>query len=82
MAVGDRIKQRRQELGLSQEALADRLGIHQPALARLEKNGIRNPRMGTLVTLACALHMTVDELVGMYDQDVAVPAQEIATAAR
>ena len=82
MMVGDRIKQRRRELGLSQETLADRLGIHQPALARLESNRICNPRMRTLVALACGLHMTVDELVGMYGDAASATDRELAASAR
>ena len=82
MMVGDRIKQRRRELGLSQETLADRLGIHQPALARLEKNGIQDPRMCTLVGLARALHMTVDELVGMHGDDARATDRELVASTR
>ena len=53
-ALGDAIKARRKELGLSQEALAEAAGIHVTHLGGLER-GVRNPSYATLVRLAQAL---------------------------
>jgi transcriptional regulator with XRE-family HTH domain len=41
------IRQARRDSGLSQEQLAHRLGISQPAVAKLEREG-SNPTVGTL----------------------------------
>jgi transcriptional regulator with XRE-family HTH domain len=59
--IGLRILRRRQELGLSQKELADRLGIAQTNVARIE-HGQQNLTVRTLVKLAEALDMTAAEL--------------------
>jgi len=46
---------------LTQQALADRAGLSQPALARLEKVGA-NPRSSTLKKLATAMEIMVEQL--------------------
>ncbi|MDZ7664150.1 MAG: helix-turn-helix transcriptional regulator [Desulfotignum sp.] len=48
-------------LGLTQEELAARAGIKQPALARLEKPDA-NPGIGTLKKLADAMGITIEQL--------------------
>ena len=60
--IGLRLTRRRQELGLSQSALAARLGIAGPNITRIE-NGQQNVTIGTLCKLAKALDMTVEELI-------------------
>jgi transcriptional regulator with XRE-family HTH domain len=60
--IGLRILRRRQELGLSQRDLADRLGIAQTNIARIE-HGEQNLTIRTLAKLADALGVTVGELV-------------------
>lgn len=42
--IGDRIKQAREELGLTQEALAELIGISQQSLSEIESNQTLNPR--------------------------------------
>lgn len=53
-AVALRIVEYRIQHQLSQTALADRLGMKQPAIARLE-SGDHNPSLGTLSRLARGL---------------------------
>ena len=48
------IKSWREYLGLTQQALADRIGISQPTLAKLEKSDA-NPRKSTLKRIADAM---------------------------
>jgi transcriptional regulator with XRE-family HTH domain len=55
------IKAWREYLGLTQEELAAKTGIRQPALARLEKPGA-NPRAATLKKLADAMGILVGQL--------------------
>jgi transcriptional regulator with XRE-family HTH domain len=44
----------RERLGISQEELADRAGMHRTAVSLLERKG-RDPRLETIVKLARAL---------------------------
>ena len=55
------IKAWREYLGLTQEELATKAGLKQPALARLEKPG-SNPRAATLKKLANAMGILVEQL--------------------
>ena len=60
--IGLRVLRRRQELGLTQKALAESIGIGQANIAQLEHGG-RNLTIRTLCTLANALDTTLAELV-------------------
>jgi ribosome-binding protein aMBF1 (putative translation factor) len=53
-AEAEQVATRRQELGLSQRELAERVGTTQSAIARLERGG-RPPRIDTLLRIADAL---------------------------
>ena len=53
-AIAQDVADRRQELGLSQRALAELVGTTQSAIARLERGG-RPPRIDTLLRIADAL---------------------------
>lgn len=50
------IHQRRIELGWTQQELADKVGLHQESIARIE-NGGSVPRLDTVLKLAFALGM-------------------------
>jgi transcriptional regulator with XRE-family HTH domain len=52
--IADRVAERRAELGVSQQQLAELTGTTQSAIARLEKGG-RPPRIDTLLRIAEAL---------------------------
>ncbi|MEO7862839.1 MAG: helix-turn-helix transcriptional regulator [Nitrospirales bacterium] len=58
------IKQRRTELGLSQRALAKRVGVSDAYITQLERRERTNPSLRVLRKLAKALKTTVAELVG------------------
>lgn len=53
------ITKRRNELGLSQNELAERMGAHQSAISRIQ-SAERNPRLGTIIEIAEALDATVE----------------------
>ena len=57
------IKQRRTKLGLSQRALALRVGVSDAYITQLETRERINPSLAVLKKLAKALRMTVGELV-------------------
>lgn len=63
MALGPRIRKRREELELQQGELADRLGVAQSTVADWE-NEKMNPRLDRLAAIAKALKCDVAELLG------------------
>lgn len=58
---GDRIRQRRCDLGLSQEQLAEKSGFHRTYIGTIER-GERNPALRNIVRLAEALSVDVGTL--------------------
>jgi predicted transcriptional regulator len=52
--IADQVSERRRELGLSQQQLAELTGTTQSAIARLESGG-RPPRIDTLLRITSAL---------------------------
>ena len=59
------IRQRRRELGLTQEQVADYLGVTAPAVNKWE-NGATCPDIGLLAPLARLLHTDLNTLFGFY----------------
>jgi transcriptional regulator with XRE-family HTH domain len=68
--LGRRIKRRRQFLELSQEALAERAAIHRTQISLFE-HAERMPLTSTLIKLAAALEVSVEQLVTGIDWNVA-----------
>ena len=61
-ALGTRVKDLRERLGLSQEQLAERANLHWTYVSGVER-GRRNPGLNTLAGLARALSVTLPTLV-------------------
>ena len=61
MELGEAIRRRREELKLSQEYVAERLGVSRQAVSKWE-TGQSEPTAGNLVQLAEVLETTVDTL--------------------
>ena len=59
------IKQRRQELGISQEALAERAELHRTYVADIER-GARNLSLENIEKLAKALQLSISDLFAKY----------------
>jgi len=59
---GDRVRQRRQELGLSQEALGQRAGLHPTYIGGIER-GERNLSLHNILKVARALEIDAGELM-------------------
>jgi len=53
----------RKEKGLTQEGLARKAGISFHTLVKIENGGIKNPRIETVIKLAKALNVKLDNLV-------------------
>jgi transcriptional regulator with XRE-family HTH domain len=65
--IGERIAQARIKLGLSQRALAEKLGITQQSVTALERRE-SIPRSDTLLKLCDVLGVTANDLLGMDSQ--------------
>ncbi len=61
-ALGERVRTQRNKLGLSQEALADRCGVHWTFLGQVER-GQRNLNLHNLLKLAKGLGIDPGKLV-------------------
>ncbi len=63
MTVGQRIAQKRKELGLSQEALGERLGVSRQAIYKWESDAAL-PEIEKLVNLSRVFSVSIDWLLG------------------
>jgi transcriptional regulator with XRE-family HTH domain len=63
------IRQRRQELGISQEELSFRAGLHRTYISDIER-GSRNPSLENIEKLAKALEVSVSVLFASYGIEV------------
>jgi transcriptional regulator with XRE-family HTH domain len=61
--IGEAIRQRRGELGITQEDLATAAEVAPTSVVRLENGEIRRPRVGTIQRLSEALDMDPQELL-------------------
>jgi len=59
---GSNIAMRRRELGLSQEGLAERAGLHRTYIGSVER-GERNPALKSIVKIALALDVDPGDLL-------------------
>lgn len=59
--IGKRVRARRQSLGMSQEALAERAGLHYTYIGQIER-GEKNASIETMVKLCSALDTTLEKL--------------------
>ena len=66
-AFGQAVRERRGELGISQEALGFRAGIHRTYVSQLER-GIKSPSLKIIALLAHALNISASELVARAEQ--------------
>jgi transcriptional regulator with XRE-family HTH domain len=70
--LGRRVRRRRHFLDLSQEALAERTGIHRTQFS-LYENGERMPMTSTLIKLAAGLGFSVEQLLVGIEWEVLGP---------
>ena len=59
-----KLKELRKQKGWSQERLAREANISYHTLIKLEQKNIKNPKIETVIKLADALGVSLDELVG------------------
>lgn len=65
--IGENIQRLRKEAGLSQEALAEKIGVSRQTIAKWEA-GESNPDLMLASELASELHISVDTLAGTRDR--------------
>ncbi len=65
-AVGAELRRLRIKLGLTQEAVAERVGMHRTYLNQIEA-GSRNVSLGVLAKLSAVLGVNLSSLVGVAD---------------
>jgi transcriptional regulator with XRE-family HTH domain len=68
MTFGQRVQRARERRGLSQNQLAQRAGIPQPSLHRIESGVQVGAGVEVLKKLARALHVSTDYLCGMDEE--------------
>lgn len=69
MQLGNRVRRRRDSLGLTQHDLAELTHIPQTLISRIERGVNKNPGADVLKRLALNLRCSIDWLVGLYDDE-------------
>jgi transcriptional regulator with XRE-family HTH domain len=80
MTLGERVKRRRTELGLTQQQVATAAHVPQSLVAALESGKRSEVRSSALRRLARALGVTADWLIGMYEDEDEVLVSPIVGA--
>lgn len=76
--LGMNIAVRRKELGLTQEGLAERVGVDTETISRFER-GATAPSLATLEILASQLEITIAELLSEESPEPIAEAQLVST---
>jgi len=66
MEYGDKLKQKRLELGLTMQEVADKVGVSKPTIQRYESGIIDNMRKDKIALLAKALQVTPEFILGIH----------------
>jgi transcriptional regulator with XRE-family HTH domain len=72
------MKALREKRGLGLRELARMAGVHHPTLSQLERGVIADVTTGTAKKIARALGVSVDYLIGMYEDDEDAESVEAA----
>jgi len=82
MSLAQRIRQRREQLAMSQSALARRTGVPQSRISEFENGSKTGMTLDTAKRLARVLGVSIDYLAGTWDEEAeAAPAEAPPTAA-
>ncbi len=69
MSIGENIKKIRNSNGLTQEALANKVGITRPMLTQIER-GTKTPTLPLAIALADKLHCSVYDFITGKEQEI------------
>jgi len=78
MNVGELIKQARTEKGMTQEELADKVGVKKSAVAKWENGRVSEIKRSNLKNLSDALGLNPNQLLGDIERDPVGVAHELA----
>ena len=67
MTTGEKIKQLRKRLGMTQEELGNLIGVQKAAINKYETGIVDNLKQSTIASLAKALHVSPIELISPED---------------
>ena len=59
-----RLKQLRKKTGWSQQKLAEKAGLSYNVITKIEQGAAKNPNIQTMIKLADAFQISLDELLG------------------
>lgn len=62
--LGEKIKQLRKKAGWSQQKLAEQASLSYNAITKIEQGAAKQPTIQTMVKIADAFGVSLDELVG------------------
>ena len=69
MSLAQRIRQRREQLAMSQSALARRTGVPQSRISEFENGSKTGMTLDTAKRLARVLGVSIDYLAGTWDEE-------------
>lgn len=72
MLIGEYVRFKRAELGLTQEQLAENSGVNRSYLSRLEKGHFKQPSLSVITKLSHAFGVYVEELIRIVDIDAKI----------
>ena len=78
MNVGDLIKKVRLEKGMTQEELAEKVGVKKSAVAKWENGRVSEIKRSNLHRLSEALNLNPNQLLGDIEHDPIAAANELA----
>ena len=73
MTTGEKIRQLRKQLGMTQEELGNLIGVQKAAINKYETGVVVNLKKTTIAALARALHVSPVDLLSPEDSNDAVP---------
>jgi transcriptional regulator with XRE-family HTH domain len=79
MTTRERIKKRREELGISADILAEKIGVSRSTMFRYESGSIEKVDINKLALIAIALSTTVHYLMGWDDDKSSDEIKKLAT---
>lgn len=75
MTLGQRIQELRRQAGLTQEQLAERMGVTRQAVSKWESDG-GVPELDTLIAMSRLFHVTIGQLLGVEEPGQSDEGQE------
>lgn len=76
MLFGERLAQVRKKNKVSQEALAEKLGVHAPIIGRYERNDVK-PSVEVAAKIAEALGVSLDYLTGLSENELSTDVLQL-----